>query len=83
MLQNTKLLQSRKVTFDSALTHRQYLRHLSASYCRRLFDKIQYFPLTLSEFYLRHISVMVSDIGGVGGGKDDSLKLGWVRDKIR
>lgn len=29
-----------KISFYGALAHRQYLRHLSACYCRRLFDEI-------------------------------------------
>ena len=62
MLQNSALLQSREIAFYGALTHRQSLRHLFAGDCRRLFDKFEYFLLTLSEFRLRHISVMVSDI---------------------
>ena len=74
--QNTHFLQSSKVTFDGALTHRQRLRHLFAGDCRRLFDKIEHFLLTLSEFRLRHVSVMVSDIRGVGRGQDDGLELG-------
>ena len=77
MLQNTFLLQSRKVTFDGALAHRQSLRHLSASDCRRLFDEIKDFLLTLSRFRLRHVSVMVSDTRDVGRGKDDGLKGLW------
>ena len=64
MLPNTILLQSRKATFDGALTHRQSLRHLFAGDCRRIFDEIQYFLLMLSEFRLRHVSVIVSDIRG-------------------
>ena len=71
MLQNTFLLYSRKVTFDGALAHRQSLRHLFAGDCRRLFDEIEYFLLTLSEFRLRHVSVMVSDILCVGSGIDN------------
>ena len=39
-------------------------------FCRRLFDKIEHFLLTLSEFRLRHVSVMISDILGVGRGKN-------------
>ena len=35
------------------------------------------FLLTLNEFRLQHISDMVSDIQGVGGGEDDGLELGW------
>lgn len=72
MLSNTILLQSRKVTFDGALTHRQSLRHLFAGDCRRIFDEIQYFLLMLSEFRFRH----VSDIRGVRRGKNDGLELG-------
>ena len=83
MLQNTFLLQSRKVTFDGTLAHRQSLRHLFAGDCRRLFDEIEYFLLTLSEFRLRHVSVMVSDIRGVGRGKDDGLKLSRSRFEHR
>lgn len=76
MLPNTILLQSRKATFDGALTHRQSLRHLFAGDCRRIFDEIQYFLLMLSEFRLRHVSVIVSDIRGVRRGKNDGLELG-------
>ena len=76
MLSNTILLQSRKVTFDGALTHRQNLRHLFAGDCRTIFDEIQYFLLMLSEFRFRHISVIVSDIRGVRRGKNDGLELG-------
>ena len=76
MFQSTKLLQSRKVAFDGALAHRQSLRHLFAGDCRRFFDEIKDFLLTLSEFRLRHVSVMVSDIRGVGRGQDDVLELG-------
>ena len=83
MLQNTKLLHCREVTFDGALAHRQSLRHLLAGDCRRLFDKIEDFLLTLSEFRLRHVSVMISDIRGVGRGKDDSLELCWSRFEYR
>jgi hypothetical protein len=32
---------------------------------------MEYFLLTLSEFRLRHVSVMISDIGSVGGSEDD------------
>ena len=53
----------------------QSLRHLFAGDCRRLFDEIQYFLLTLSEFRLRHVSVMVSDIRGVRRGKNDGLEF--------
>ena len=81
--QNTFLLQSREVTFDGALAHRQSFRHLSACYCRRFFDEIEDFLLTLSEFCLRHVSVMVSDIRGVGRGKNDGLELGWSRFEHR
>ena len=58
--------------------HRFNQKHLDFSHCkytnffyiavmicfffRRLFDKIEHFLLTLSEFRLRHVSVMVSDI---------------------
>ena len=52
MLKNALLLQSRKVTFDSALTHRQSLRHLFAGDCRRFIYEIKDFLLTLSEFRL-------------------------------
>ena len=83
MLQNTFLLQSRKVTFDGALAHRQDLRHLFACYCRGILDEIEYFLLTLSEFRLRHVSVMVSDILCVGSCIDDGLKLGWGGFKYR
>ena len=76
MLPNTILLQSRKVTFDGALTHRQNLRHLFAGNCRRIFDEIQHFLLMLSEFLLRYVSVIVSDIRGVRRGKNDGLELG-------
>ena len=76
-LQNSNLLQRRKVTFDGALAHRQSLRHLSASDCRRLFDEIKDFLLTLNRFRLRHVSVMVSDTRDVGRGKDDGLKGLW------
>ena len=55
----------------------QYLRHLLAGDCWRLFVEIEDFLLALSEFRLRHVSVMVSDIRGVGGGINDGLKLGW------
>lgn len=72
----TPFFQCRKVAFDGALAHRQSLLHLFAGDCRRLFDEIKYFLLTLSEFRLRHISVIVSDIRGVGRGKDDGLELG-------
>ena len=75
MFQSTKLLQSRKVALDGALAHRQSLRHLFAGDCWRLFDEIKDFLLTLSEFRLRHISVRVSDILCVGGGKDYGLEL--------
>src|SRR5574344_2095387 len=77
MFQDAVLLHRRQVTLDGALAHRQSLRHLSAGDCRRFFDEIEDFLLTLSEFRLRHISVMVSDIRGVGGGINDGLKLGW------
>lgn len=68
-------LQSGQITFDGTLAYRQCLRHLFACHCRRGFNKVQYLLLTSSEFSLRHISVMLSDIGHVGGGKDDGLKL--------
>ena len=55
--------------------YRQCLRHVFACHCRRGFHQVQYLLLTSREFSLRHISVMLSDIGHVGGGKDDSLKL--------
>ena len=55
-------IQSREVAFDSALAHRQSLRHLSSSYCRRLFYKTAYFLLTLIEFRLRHITVKRSSL---------------------
>ena len=71
VLLNTNFLHCREVAFYGALTHRQSLRHLFAGDCRRFFDKIEDFLLTLSEFRLRHVSVMVSDIRGVGRGKDD------------
>ena len=74
--QNTHFLQGSKVTFDGALAHRQHLRHLFADDCRRLFDEIEDFLLTLSVFRLRHISVSVSDIRSVGRGKNDGLELG-------
>lgn len=61
--------------FDGALTHRQNLRHLFAGDCRRFFDEIEDFLLTLSEFCLRHVSVMVSDILCVGRCKNDGLEL--------
>ena len=73
MLYNASLLHCRKVTFNGALAHRQYLRHLFAGDCRRLFDEIEDFLLTLSEFRLRNISVMVSDIRSVGGGINDTV----------
>ena len=44
---------------------------------RRSFDEIEDFLLTFSEFRLRHVSFMVSDIRSVGGGEDDGLKLVW------
>ena len=66
-----------KVTFDGTLAYRQSLRHLFAGDCRRLFDEIEDFLLALSEFRLRHVSVMVSDIRDTGGGINDGLKLGW------
>ena len=62
MLYNAFFLQYRKVTFNGALAHRQYLRHLFAGDCRRHFDEIEDFLLALSEFRLRNVSVMVSDI---------------------
>lgn len=68
-------LQQRKVTFDSALAHRQYFRQLFTCYCRRLFYEIELFLLTLIEFRLRHVSVMVSDILCVDSGKNDGLEL--------
>ena len=83
MFQSTKLLQSRKVALDGALAHRQSLRHLFASDCWRLFDEIKYSLLTLSEFRLRHISVRVSDILCVGGGKDYGLELSGSRFENR
>ena len=76
-LQNTKLLQSREVTLDGALAHRQSHRHLFACYCRRFFDEIEYFLLTFSEFRLRHISVKVSDILCVGSGIENGLPSRW------
>ena len=82
MFQNTFLLHSRKVTFDGALAHRQSLRHLFAGDCRRLSNEIEYFPLTLSEFHLRHVSDMVSDIRSVGRGEDDGLELGRSRFEL-
>ena len=54
-LQNIKFLQNRQIALDGALAHRQSLRHLFAGDCRRLFDEIKYFLLTLSEFRLRHL----------------------------
>ena len=72
--QNTHFLQSSKVTFDGALTHRQSLRHLFAGDCRKLFDEIYDFLLTLSEFRLRHIS----DIRCVGGDEDFTTHYGVV-----
>ena len=75
--QNAFHFQCRKVTLYSALAHRQSLRHLLTGTCRSLFNEIECFLLTFSEFLLRHISVIVSDIGYVGGGKNDLLaKLG-------
>ena len=74
VFQDTKLLQCRKITFYCALAHRQDLRHLFAGDCRRFFDKIEDFLLMLRELRLRYISVMVSDIRGVGRGKDDCFK---------
>ena len=76
-LQCTNLLQSSKVTFDGTLAHWQYLRHLLAGDCRRLFNEIEDFLLALSEFLLRHVSVTFSDIRGVGRGKYNGLELGW------
>ena len=43
---------------------------LFAGDCRRLFNEIEDFLLTLREFTLRHVSVMVSDILCVGSGID-------------
>ena len=48
----------------------QSLRHLLASDSRRFFDEIEFFLLTLSEFRLRHVSDMISDVGSVGGSED-------------
>lgn len=70
MLKDFTLLQDRQVTFYCTLAHRQHLRHLSATYCRRLFNEIQYFQLTFSKFYLRHIS----DICRVG---ESNLLIGF------
>lgn len=70
MLKDFTLLQDRQVTFYCTLAHRQHLRHLSATYCRRLFNAIQYFQLTFSKFYLRHIS----DIFRVG---ESNLLIGF------
>ena len=39
-----------------------YIAVMICFFFRRLFDKIEHFLLTLSEFRLRHVSVMVSDI---------------------
>ena len=39
-----------------------YIAVMICFFFRRLFDKIKHFLLTLSEFRLRHVSVMVSDI---------------------
>ncbi len=75
VLQYAFFLQSGQITFDGTLAYRQCLRHLFACHCRRGLNKVQYLLLTSSEFSLRHISVMLSDIGHVGGGKDDGLKL--------
>lgn len=75
-LQNAHLLQSRKIALNGTLAHRQNFRHLFTCHCRRLFNKIDDFPLAFSGFRLRHVSVMVSDIGNVGGGKNDGLELG-------
>ena len=66
VLYDSYFLHCREVTLYGALAHRQSLRHLFAGGCRRLFDEIEYFLLTLSEFRLRHVSVMVSDIRSVG-----------------
>ena len=41
------------------------------------FYEIPYFLMTLREFRLRHVSVMVSDILCVGNSIDNGLKLGW------
>lgn len=75
-LQNIKFLQNRQIALDGALAHRQDLRHFFPCYCRRLVNKTKYFPLTTSKSHLRHISVIFSDIRGVGRGKDDGLELG-------
>ena len=53
-LQNTNFLHCREVAFNGALTHRQSLRHLFAGDCRRFFDEIEDFLLTLSKFRFRH-----------------------------
>ena len=63
--QSAHFLQDGKITLNGALTHRQSLRHLFAGNCQRFFDESEYFLLTLSEFRLRHVSVMVSDIQAV------------------
>ena len=55
-----------------------FLRHLLAGDCRRLFDEIEDFLLTLNEFRLRH----VSDIRGVGRGKNDGQELGRIRFEL-
>ena len=82
-LQNTKLLHCREVTFDGTLAHRQRLRHFFAGDCRRLFDEVEDFLLTLSEFRFRHVSVRVSDILCVGGGKYYGLELSGSRFENR
>jgi len=78
--QNTNFFQCRKVAFDGALAHRQSIRHLSAGDCRRFFDEIEDFLLTLNEFRLRHVSVMISDIGSVGGSEDDPVIMPKKRE---
>ena len=67
------ILSAKKRTRASYLTRVNGVSHLSLWH----FDEIEDFLLTLSEFCLRHVSVMVSDILCVGSGIDNGLKLGW------
>ena len=83
MLQYVHILHSSQITFYGTLAYRQYLRHSTAGYCRRLFYKIQYFLLTFSKFCVRQISDKGSAFRHVGRSKDNCLKLGWCRPEYR
>ena len=71
--------QSRKVAFEGALVYRQSLRHLSSSYCRRLFYKTAYFLLTLIEFRLQHITVKRSSLISIRTSPHTNIWSLWTK----